>query len=188
MWHWSQIRENVDLGEQCSIGQSCYLGPGVRIGKFVRIQNGAMIYEPAVVGDGAFIGPQVIFTNDSHPRAITDEASTPIGSDDWTRRQVQVGKGASIGAASVLIGPVTVGNWALIGAGSVVTRDVPAFALVVGNPARQVGWVGFAGKRLRQISPDTFACDESGQTYSLEDGDLVPLRGLRSDSRSASSE
>lgn len=183
VWHWSQIREDVELGEQCSIGQACYLGPGVRIGKFVRIQNGAMIYEPAVVGDGAFIGPHVIFTNDSHPRAIRDEASTPIGGEDWTRRQVIVGMGASVGAASVLVGPVKVGNWALVGAGSVVTRDVPAFGLVIGNPARQVGWVGFAGKRLRQISPDYYTCDESGQTYSLKNGEMVPLRDSLSDER-----
>jgi len=176
VWHWTQIRENAQIGHATSIGQGCYIGPGVRIGSRVRIQNGAQVYEPSSINDGAFIGPNVVFTNDLNPRAVSDSALTPITSEDWLPLGVQVGVGASIGANSVVVAPARIGRWALVAAGSVVTRDVPDFALVMGNPARQTGWVGFSGRKLVEVSQDIFQCKKTGQTYLANGGNLEPAQ------------
>jgi UDP-2-acetamido-3-amino-2,3-dideoxy-glucuronate N-acetyltransferase len=173
VWHLAQLREGVSVGADCVIGRGAYLGPGVVLGDRCKVQNHALVYEPAVVGDGVFIGPAVVFTNDENPRAVTVEGSLKT-EDDWTMTAVTVLEGAAIGARSVCVAPVTIGRWALVGAGSVVTRDVPDFALVAGVPARRIGWVGRAGHRLVPGSEAEWVCPATGERYREVDGVLTP--------------
>jgi UDP-2-acetamido-3-amino-2,3-dideoxy-glucuronate N-acetyltransferase len=147
IWHYSQIREHVEIGSDCIIGRNVYIGVGVRIGDKCKIQNNASIYEPASISNGVFIGPGVILTNDHNPRAITPKHALKSASD-WESEGVSIGEGASLGAGSICIAPVSIGKWALVGSGAVVTKDVPDFALMMGVPARQVGWVGKSGIQL----------------------------------------
>jgi acetyltransferase-like isoleucine patch superfamily enzyme len=153
VWHLAQLREEVQVGSDCIIGRGAYLGPGVRVGDRCKIQNHALVYEPAVVSDGAFIGPAVVFTNDLNPRAVTPEGRLK-GAEDWDCVGVVVGEGASIGARAVCVAPVRIGTWAMVAAGAVVTRDVPAYALVAGVPARQIGWVDRSGQRVAERPAD----------------------------------
>jgi UDP-2-acetamido-3-amino-2,3-dideoxy-glucuronate N-acetyltransferase len=166
VWDNSQIRENVIIGANCNIGRNVYIGPGVRIGNNVKIQNNALIYEPVNIEDGVFIGPGVIFTNDLHPRAITNDGNKKIA-EDWQKDGVKVNYGASIGAGAICISPVTIGRWAMIAAGSVVTRDVLDFSLVAGIPARQTGWVGMAGVKLIAKDQNTFICPITQKLFKL---------------------
>jgi len=147
VWHLAQLREGVRVGRACIIGRGAYLGPGVVVGDRCKIQNHALVYEPAVLADGVFVGPAVVFTNDLLPRAVTPDGRLKDGSD-WHAVAVTVREGASIGARTVCVAPVTIGRWALVAAGSVVIRDVPDFALVAGVPARQIGWVDRTGQRV----------------------------------------
>ena len=133
IWHLAQVRENAVLGANCIVSRGAYVGPGVRMGANCKLQNYALVYEPAVLEDGVFVGPAVVFTNDVHPRAVSPDGRLKRG-DDWQMVAVTCREGASIGARSVCVAPVTIGRWALVAAGSVVTRDVPDFALVVGAP------------------------------------------------------
>jgi len=174
IWHLAQLREQVEIGEECVIGRGAYLGPGVRMGNRCKVQNYALIYEPATVEDGVFIGPAVVFTNDLYPRAVTRTGDLKTTAD-WEPVAVTVRTGASIGARSVCVAPVTIGRWSMVAAGSVVTRDVPDHALVAGAPARRIGWVGRAGHPLRPIS-DHWSCPATGDLYVLEGGGLRPLR------------
>lgn len=174
VWDLAQIREGATLGEQCIIGRGAYIGPGVKLGDRCKVQNYALVYEPAVVGDGAFIGPAVVFTNDYFPRAVTPDGELKSGSD-WEAVGVVVRDGASVGARAVCIAPVTIGRWAMVAAGSVVTSDVPDFALVAGVPARRIRWVGRAGVPLEDIGEGTFRCPRTGQTYHETDGTLVEI-------------
>lgn len=164
IWHLVQIRENVSIGRNSGVGRGVYIGPGVTIGENCKIQNYALIYEPAKVANGVFIGPAAVLTNDEYPRAVNPDMTSKSGSD-WKAVGVDVGEGASIGARAVCIAPITIGSWALIAAGAVVTKDVPNFALMVGVPAKRVGWVGRAGKPLVSIGSNKFKCSETGQTY-----------------------
>ena len=150
IWHLAQVREGASLGENCIVGRGAYIGTGVQIGNNVKVQNYALVYEPARVEDGAFIGPAVVFTNDHFPRSVNPDGSLKSG-HDWEPVGVTVREGASIGARSVCVAPVTIGRWALVAAGATVVRDVPDFALVVGSPARRIGWVGRAGVPLEQV-------------------------------------
>ena len=174
VWHLAQVREDAVVGEDCIIGRGAYVGPGVRLGNRCKLQNYALVYEPAVVEDGVFIGPAVVFTNDLMPRAVTPDGRLQTG-DDWEAVAVVVREGASVGARAVVVAPVTIGRWAMVGAGSVVTRDVPDFALVVGVPARRVGWVGRAGEALEQDGAERFRCPRTGATYVETDGVLQEL-------------
>lgn len=173
VWHLAQIREDATLGSNCTIGRGAYVGPAVRLGDNCKLQNYALVYEPARLSDGVFIGPAAVLTNDLHPRAITPEGVLK-GSEDWVAVGVTVGKGASIGARAVCIAPVTIGEWATVAAGAVVTRDVPAYAVVVGVPARQMGWVGEAGHPLKQDDGGSWLCPVTGHRYFETKGQLVP--------------
>lgn len=164
IWHQAQVREDAVIGAECVIGRGVYVGAGVRIGDRVKIQNYALVYEPAQVEDGVFIGPAVVFTNDRHPRAITVDGDVK-SADDWTPVGVTVRYGASIGARAVCVAPVTIGRWAMVAAGAVVIRDVPDYALVVGSPARRVGWVGRAGVPLQPLGGGAYRCPQTGAQY-----------------------
>lgn len=171
IWHLAQIREQARLGEQCVVGRGAYIGPEVRIGDRVKIQNHALVYEPASLGDGVFVGPAVVLTNDQYPRAINPDG-TPKTANDWEPVGVTVREGASLGARSVCVAPVTIGAWAMVAAGAVVSRDVPAYALVAGVPAVRIGWVGRAGVRLEEDEPGRWRCPRTGVRYREEDGML----------------
>jgi UDP-2-acetamido-3-amino-2,3-dideoxy-glucuronate N-acetyltransferase len=164
VWHLAQVREGAIVGEDCVIGRGAYVGPGVAIGDRCKIQNHALVYEPAVLENGVFVGPAAVFTNDLNPRAVTPDGALKTA-DDWQAVGVTVRTGASIGARAVCVAPVTVGRWAMVAAGAVVTQDVPDFALVVGVPGRQIGWVGRAAVRLEQLGEDSFRCPVTGQEY-----------------------
>lgn len=173
VWHLAQVREQAVLGEGCVIGRGAYIGTGVRLGDHCKVQNYALVYEPARLGDGVFVGPAAVLTNDTFPRAINPDGSLK-STHDWEAVGVTVGTGASIGARAVCVAPVTIGAWATVAAGAVVTRDVPAHALVVGVPARQVGWVGRAGHPLEQTgTPGRLRCPATGTMYTEHDGTLT---------------
>jgi len=168
VWELAQVREHASVGDNCIIGRGAYVGSGVVIGKNCKIQNDAMIYEPAVIEDGVFIGPNVVLTNDHFPRAINPDGTLKSASD-WAPVGVTIKYGASVGAHSVCIAPVVIGEWALVGSGSVVTKDVPSHAIVVGNPARQIGWVGKTGQPLVAADNGEFVCPTSKQIYVVDE-------------------
>ncbi len=166
VWDYACIREGSRLGVDCVVGAGAYIGPNVTVGAKSKIQNAALVYDPAVIGAGVFVGPGAILTNDRHPRAVNSDFSQKKATD-WTPGGVTVLDGASIGAQAVCVGPITIGRWAMVAAGSVVTRDIPDFALVAGNPARKLGWVGRSGERLVQLDDGSgcWACPRSNETY-----------------------
>ena len=149
IWNLVQIREGATIGENCIIGKDVYVDFDVRIGNNVKIQNSALIYHGVSLEDGVFVGPQVCFTNDRMPRAITLDGRLK-GNDDWVVGPILVKYGASVGASSVILPDVTIGRFSLVGAGAVVTRNVPDHGLVVGNPARLVGYVCHCGRKMKQ--------------------------------------
>lgn len=164
IWHYAQVREDAAIGENCVVGRGAYIGSGVEVGDNCKIQNYALVYEPAKLAAGVFVGPAVVFTNDQFPRAINADGS-PKSPHDWVAVGVTVHEGASIGAKSVCIAPLTIGAWALVGSGSTVVKDVPEFALVVGNPARRIGWVGKAGQPLSQAADGLWVCPATSKQY-----------------------
>jgi UDP-2-acetamido-3-amino-2,3-dideoxy-glucuronate N-acetyltransferase len=164
IWNNCQIRENVRIGQKCILGKDVYVDFDVEIGDNVKIQNGVLIYHGTFIESGVFIGPGVIFTNDKKPRAINSDG-TLKGNDDWEVGEIRVRYGASVGAGSVILPNVMIGKFALVGAGSVVTHDVVEQALVVGNPARQVGYVCRCATRLISRGSGLFSCPECGEEY-----------------------
>lgn len=172
IWDFAQVRENATIGENSMIGSYAYIDANVIIGKNCKIQNRALIYDPAIIHDGVFIGPGVILTNDKNPRSILDSGAIK-SAKDWDKVGVEVLQGASIGSGAICVAPIKIGKWALVGAGAVVTKDVKDYALVVGNPARQVGWVGEAGQQLEDLDGQRFKCPISGTEYELKNGSLV---------------
>lgn len=170
VWHLAQVREQANLGKNCIVGRGAYVGTGVQIGENTKIQNYALVYEPAKLGKGVFIGPAVVLTNDTYPRSVSPDGSLK-SAHDWTPVGVTIEDGASIGARAVCVAPLTIGRWATVAAGAVVTKDVPAFALVAGVPARRLGWVGKAGEPLRQEG-GFWVCPATGAKY-IEDGNSL---------------
>jgi UDP-2-acetamido-3-amino-2,3-dideoxy-glucuronate N-acetyltransferase len=146
IWNWVQVRERARIGDNCVLSKGVYVDFEVDIGPNCKIQNHASVYHGVTLEAGVFVGPHVCFTNDRFPRAINPDGS-PKGLADWTVTPIRVREGAAVGANSTILPGVTVGRFALVGAGSVVTRDVPDFTLVVGNPARRVGSVCYCSRR-----------------------------------------
>jgi acetyltransferase-like isoleucine patch superfamily enzyme len=147
IWHWVQIREGAVIGENCIIGKDVYIDFDVKVGSNVKIQNGSYLYHGLTVEDGVFIGPRAVFTNDVYPRSITPDGKLK-GNDDWEVGPILIKYGASIGTGAIIIPNVTVGRFALVAAGAVVTRSVPDHGLVVGVPARLVGYVCKCGRKM----------------------------------------
>jgi acetyltransferase-like isoleucine patch superfamily enzyme len=163
IWHLAQVREKAELGANCIVGRGAYIGTGVKMGDNCKVQNYALVYEPADLEAGVFIGPAVVLTNDTFPRAVSPDGSLK-SAHDWEPVGVTIREGASIGARAVCVAPVTIGRWATVAAGAVVAKDVPDFALMVGVPARRRGWVGKAGFPLERRG-ENWVCPETGATY-----------------------
>src|SRR5215469_455841 len=168
IWSQVQVREHAHVGEECNIGKGVYIGAHVRVGSRVKIQNYALVYEGVTLEDGVFVGPAVCFTNDLLPRAITPDGRLK-GDEDWEVTSTLVKYGASIGAGAVILCGVTIGEFALVGAGSMVTRDVPPYTLVFGSPARQHGYVCRCARRLVDVHEQdgklVGQCEVCGQVY-----------------------
>lgn len=168
IWHFSHIMSNCTLGEKCNIGQNVVVSPGVILGNNVKVQNNVSIYTGVSCDDDVFLGPSMVFTNVINPRSAINRR------DQYAK--THVGKGASIGANSTIVCGHDIGEFAFIGAGAVVTKNVPAFALVVGNPARQLGWVGEYGHRLTFNDLGIAVCPESQQEYQLENNTVIRIK------------
>lgn len=157
IWHQAQIREGTIIGKNCIISKNVYIDHDIIIENNVKIQNNVSIYYETIIEDGVFIGPHVCFTNDKTPRSINPNGSlksSGIKGTDWKICKIHIKKGASIGANSTILPDITIGNWSLIGAGSVVTKNVPNHGLVYGNPAKLKGFVCKCGKKIKYISED----------------------------------
>lgn len=150
IWHHAQIRENAKIGSNCIIGKNVYIDHGVTIGNNVKIQNNALVYYGSKIEDGVFIGPNVCLTNDKLPRAITKDGKLK-DNKDWNAGRILIKKGASIGAAAVILPGITIGQFAMVGAASLVTKDAPDYALVYGNPAELKGYVCKCGAKIAKI-------------------------------------
>ena len=175
VWDQTVVRAGAEVGAGTVLGRGVYVGPGALLGERCKVQNQALVYEPAVIGDGVFIGPAVVLTNDTYPRAVMPDGRRK-GAEDWQPVGVTIDEGASIGARAVCVAPVRIGRWASVGAGSVVTRDVPDHALVLGTPARRVGWVGRSGIPLVPDSRDRWTCPVTEEVYVEIDGRLEEAR------------
>ena len=162
IWHFSHIMPNCTLGEKCNIGQNVVISPEVVLGSNVKVQNNVSIYTGVICEDDVFLGPSMVFTNVTNPRSAVNRKEQYA--------KTIVGKGASIGANATIVCGHNIGEYAFIGAGAVVTKHVPAFALLVGNPARQIGWMSEYGHRLEFNTEGIAICEESNQTYELKDG------------------
>ena len=162
IWHFSHIMAGSEIGENCNLGQNVVVSPGVKLGKNVKVQNNVSIYTGVVCDDDVFLGPSMVFTNILNPR------SAVIRKDKYVTTIVE--KGASIGANATIICGNKIGKYAFIGAGAVVTREVKPYALLIGNPARQTGWMSEYGHKLVFDSKGFAVCPESGDRYRLENG------------------
>ena len=167
IWHFSHIMSGCTIGRDCNIGQNVVVSPQVVLGNNVKVQNNVSIYTGVQCEDDVFLGPSMVFTNVINPRSA-------IARKDQYRPTI-VQRGASIGANATIVCGHTIGRYALIGAGAVVTKDVKPYALVVGNPARQTGWVSEYGHKLKFDSNNIAVCPESGQRYKLEGGEVSKI-------------
>jgi UDP-2-acetamido-3-amino-2,3-dideoxy-glucuronate N-acetyltransferase len=164
VWHFSHIMKNATLGKGCNVGQNVVVSPGVILGDNVKVQNNVSIYTGVICEDDVFLGPSMVFTNVINPR------SAIIRRDEFV--QTKVGKGASIGANATIVCGNDIGTYSLVGAGAVITKEVPPYALVVGNPAKQIGWVSEYGHRLDFDANGKASCHESKEEYLLENNSV----------------
>ena len=169
IWHFCHLMPRSVVGTNCNIGQNVFIDNDVVVGNGVKIQNNVSVYKGVVIEDGAFLGPSMVFTNVINPRSFIERK------DEFKGTVVR--KGATIGANATIVCGVEIGAYSLIGAGSVITKTVPAFALMVGNPARQIGWVSEEGHRLNFNEEGVAFCEKEKQQYSLTDGSVQ--KGLK---------
>ncbi len=164
IWHFSHILSQTTLGENCSFGQNCVVGPKVTIGNGVKVQNNISIYEGVAIEDDVFLGPSMVFTNVINPRSFI------IRREEFKKTLLK--KGCSIGANATIVCGNTIGAYAFVGAGAVVINNVPDYALIVGNPSRQIGWVSKVGHKLQFNADNMATCSETKENYRLEN-DIV---------------
>jgi UDP-2-acetamido-3-amino-2,3-dideoxy-glucuronate N-acetyltransferase len=167
IWHFSHIMTGSEIGEKCNIGQNVVISPGVKLGRNVKVQNNVSLYTGVICEDDVFLGPSMVFTNVINPR------SAIIRKDSYLTTVVE--KGASIGANSTIVCGNKIGTYSFIGAGAVVTKDVKPYALVVGNPARQTGWMSEYGHKLVFDNTGFASCPESGERYKIENGKVSKI-------------
>ena len=167
IWHFSHIMSNCVIGERCNIGQNVVISPEVVLGNNVKIQNNVSVYTGVTCEDDVFLGPSMVFTNVTNPRSAVNRRSQYA--------QTHVGKGATIGANATVVCGHDIGAYAFIGAGAVVTKTIPPYALVVGNPSRQIGWMSEYGHRLHFDAAGHATCPESGEHYQLKDGKVTKI-------------
>lgn len=168
IWHFSHVMTKCIIGKNCNIGQNVVVSPSVVLGNNVKIQNNVSIYTGVTCDDDVFLGPSMVFTNVINPRSAINRR------DQYAK--THVGKGASIGANATIVCGHDIGAYAFIGAGAVVTKNVPPYALVVGNPAKQLGWVGEYGHRLDFNEQGIAVCEESEQEYQLENNQVIRIK------------
>ena len=168
IWHFSHIMENCTIGKSCNLGQNVVVSPKVILGNNVKVQNNVSIYSGVICEDDVFLGPSMVFTNIINPR------SAVIRRDKYIETLVK--KGASIGANATIICGNTIGSYSLIGAGSVITKDVPDYALIIGNPGKQIGWVSQYGHRLEFNEDLKATCPESGELYELKNDKVKRIK------------
>ena len=166
IWHFCHIMSGATLGAGCSLGQNVFVAPTVQLGKGVKVQNNVSLYDGVICEDEVFLGPSVVFTNVRNPRSAVNRKQEFLST--------RIGKGATIGANATLIGGNDIGSYAFVGAGAVVTRSVLPYALVVGNPARQTGWMSAFGEKLHFDHSASAICPASGVEYRLESGRVIP--------------
>lgn len=164
VWHFCHIMPGCEIGDNCNLGQNVFVAKGVVLGKNVKVQNNVSIYEGVSCDDDVFLGPSMVFTNVINPRSHVNRKNEYM--------KTHVGRGATIGANATIVCGHNVGRFAFIGAGAVVTKEVPDYALMVGNPARQLGWMSERGQRLHFDETGKALCDESQETYVLENGQV----------------
>lgn len=167
IWHFSHIMQDCVLGQNCNIGQNVVISPQVRLGKNVKVQNNVSLYTGVVCEDDVFLGPSCVFTNVTNPRSAVSRKNE--------YKQTIVGKGASIGANATIVCGHNIGKYAFIGAGAVVCKDVPDYALLVGNPARQIGWMSEYGCKLIFDQNNEAMCSESGEKYRLDNNTVKKI-------------
>ena len=167
IWHFTHIMANCSIGENCNFGQNVVVSPEVILGKNVKVQNNVSIYTGVICEDDVFLGPSMVFTNVINPRSAVNRKS------EYARTVVK--HGATIGANATIVCGHDIGEFAFIGAGAVVTKDVAAYALIVGNPARQIGWMSEYGQRLKFDNAGNAVCPESKENYKLENGKVFKI-------------
>ena len=167
IWHFSHIMQGCTIGEGCNIGQHVVVSPGVVLGRNVKVQNNVSVYTGVICEDDVFLGPSCVFTNVINPRSAVSRK------DQY--KSTRVGKGATIGANSTIVCGHDIGEYAFVGAGAVITKDIPDYALYVGNPAYQMGWMSRCGHKLEFDSQGYATCPESGERYCLRDGKVTLL-------------
>lgn len=167
IWHFSHIMSNCTLGEQCNIGQNVVISPQVVLGQNVKVQNNVSIYTGVTCEDDVFLGPSMVFTNVINPRSAVNRKSEYA--------KTHVGKGATIGANATIVCGYNIGAFAFIGAGAVVTKEISAYALVVGNPSKQIGWMSEFGHRLEFDALGMATCEESKEEYQLKNGQVKKI-------------
>lgn len=168
VWHFCHLMPDCEIGEDCSLGQNVFVASGVVLGRNCKVQNNVSLYAGVTCGDDVFIGPSAVFTNVVNPRAAINRRGEYL--------PTTLERGVTVGANAVVVCGTTLREFAFVGAGSVVTRDVPAFALVVGNPARRIGWMSAAGQRLEFGPEGRATCSQTGEAYSLT-GEVVARLG-----------